>query len=69
VKNFDLTVSRSSFKTASEKGTVPFFLADSKKLGQSPAVLKLHLINAIRVDDRFVQSLHFSNGLLSASDG
>jgi hypothetical protein len=26
-------------KTASEKGTVPFFLADSEKLGQSPTVL------------------------------
>ena len=31
---------RSRFKTVSEKGTVPFFLADSEKLGQSPTVLK-----------------------------
>jgi hypothetical protein len=34
-------VTRSSFKTVSEKGTVPFCSEDSAKLGQTPTVLKL----------------------------
>jgi hypothetical protein len=31
-----LKCTSSSFKTVGERGTVPFFLADSEKLGQSP---------------------------------
>jgi hypothetical protein len=39
LRNIQVAVS----KPLPERGTVPFFLADSQKLGQSPAVLK-HLV-------------------------
>ena len=43
---------RSSFKTVSEKGTVPFCSEDCAKSGQSPTVLKL-LLDVLRLGDGF----------------